>query len=359
MEKIKVMLGAGYDICIGNNILTELGTALKKFRLSPNALLIVNTTVECLYGDRVATGLAEAGFTVARSVIPDGEEYKTLTTAAKLYDAAVAAKLDRNCPVIALGGGVTGDLAGFVAATYMRGLPFVQVPTTLLAQVDSSIGGKVAVNHPKGKNLIGSFYQPILVWSDTETLKSLPERELLTGLAENIKHGVIAGPDLLSFIYAHLTQILASDTDTMIELVKRSCRVKQNVVEQDEQETGVRAILNFGHTFGHAVENVTGYTVYRHGEAVALGMAAASRLARRIGVLAEKDEKEIIDLLVQAGLPCGGTGLDPEQLAQALVYDKKTVAGKLTFVLPRGIGKVEIFQGIDHGDVLWALKTIC
>ncbi|HWJ02081.1 MAG TPA: 3-dehydroquinate synthase family protein, partial [Verrucomicrobiae bacterium] len=204
METVKVKLGAGYDICVGNNILDSLGIKLKELKLSPRALLVTNFTVDRFYGDRVHKGLEQAGFAVTREVLPDGEEHKTLKLASRLYDSAAAARLDRNSPVIALGGGVTGDLAGFVAATYLRGLPFIQVPTTLLAQVDSSIGGKVAVNHQKGKNLIGAFHQPGLVWADLDTLESLPFRELLNGLAENIKHGIIGDAALFSFINENL-----------------------------------------------------------------------------------------------------------------------------------------------------------
>lgn len=359
MEKVRVKLGAGYDIHIGAGILNGLGTALSEYGLSSQLLLVANCSVDKLYGDKVARSLERAGFHVVREVIPDGEEYKNLETASQLYDCAASAKLDRKSAVVALGGGVTGDLTGFVAATYLRGLPFVQVPTTLLAQVDSSIGGKVAVNHPKGKNLIGAFYQPLLVWSDLVTLKTLPYRELLTGLAENIKHGIIADADLFRYISNNVPEILAAEQATLEELISRSCRVKTSVVEQDELELGLRAILNFGHTFGHAVENLTGYCRFRHGEAVALGMAAASRLAAKLGLLDDVERDEIISLIERVGLPIQGTGLNPEELFSAVAYDKKVLAGKIRFVLPVRIGKVEVFDGIKQEDVLWAFKTIC
>lgn len=359
MQKVRVKLGNGYDIHIGNGILDGLGDALQGFDFSRKVLLVVNSTVDKLYGDRVERSLTKAEFTVTREVIADGEEFKRLETAAHLYDCAAAARLDRKSPVVALGGGVTGDLAGFVAATYLRGLPFVQVPTTLLAQVDSSIGGKVAVNHAKGKNLIGAFFQPVLVWSELETLKTLPYRELLTGLAENIKHGIIADSGLFDFIEDNLPAILAAEETPMLELVSRSCRVKTAVVEEDELETGLRAILNFGHTFGHAVENITGYCRYRHGEAVALGMVAASRLAEKLGILAAEDRDEIISLIERVGLPVGGTGLNPTELYSALTYDKKVLAGKVRFVLPVRIGKAEVFEGLKQDDVIWAFKSIC
>ncbi len=359
MTKVRVKLGKGYDIHVGTGTLEGLGKALIELNLTDKALVIVNTTVDKFYGEKVCRSLARAGFNVACEVIPDGEEYKTLPSAARLFDAAAEARLDRRSPVVALGGGVTGDLAGFVAATYMRGLPFIQVPTTLLAQVDSSIGGKVAVNHAKGKNLIGAFYQPTLVWSDLLTLKTLPYRELLTGMAENIKHAVIADRDLFGFIAAKLPSILAAEEAPLQELVTRSCQVKTNVVEQDETEQGMRAILNFGHTFGHAVENLTGYKRYRHGEAVALGMAAASRMACQLGILSAGDEAEIIALVARAGLPVGGTGLNPTELYSALAYDKKVIAGEINFVLPLSIGKAEVFSGIKQEDVLQAIRTIC
>jgi len=359
LDKVRVKLGSGYDICIGTGILAGLGPALKEYKLSPATLLVSNSSVDRLYGDKVTRSLQKAGFQVTREVIPDGEEQKTLQTASRLYDAAASARLDRRSGVIALGGGVTGDLTGFIAATYMRGLSYVQVPTTLLAQVDSSIGGKVAVNHSRGKNLIGAFHQPILVWSDLETIKTLPYRELLTGLAENIKHGIISDPSLFCFIRDNLARILAAEPASLTEMVQRSCRVKVAVVEEDELEVGLRAVLNFGHTFGHAVENVTGYCRYRHGEAVALGMAAASRLASRLGILPEEERDQIISLIGRAGLPVAETGLDPDELYSAVAYDKKIVAGEVRFVLPVRVGKVEIFQGIKQADITWAFKTIC
>lgn len=359
MEKVRVNLGPGYDICIGEGILSGLGPALSEYGLSEKTLLVANSSVDRLYGDKASHSLEKAGFAVAREVIPDGEEHKHLQTASRLFDAAAAARLDRRSAVIALGGGVTGDMAGFMAATYLRGLPLVQVPTTLLAQVDSSIGGKVAVNHPRGKNLIGAFHQPLLVWSDLETLQTLPYRELLTGLAENIKHGIIADASLFLYIRDNLAGILAAGTGPMAEMVARSCRVKVGVVEQDELEQGLRAVLNLGHTFGHAVENVTGYCRYRHGEGVALGIAAASRLARGLGILPEQDLREIISLLERAGLPVSGTGLDPDELYRAISYDKKVVAGEVRFVLPLKIGKVEVFHGLKQEDILQAFRSIC
>ncbi len=359
MEKVRVNLGPGYDICIGEGILSGLGPALNEYGLSPKTLLVSNSSVDKLYGDKVSRSLEKAGFTVAREVIPDGEEHKNLQTASRLFDAAAAARLDRRSAVVALGGGVTGDMAGFVAATYLRGLPLVQAPTTLLAQVDSSIGGKVAVNHARGKNLIGAFHQPLLVWSDLETLQTLPYRELLTGLAENIKHGIIADTSLFYYIRDSLAAILAASHASVAEMAARSCRVKVGVVEQDELEQGLRAVLNLGHTFGHAVESVTGYCRYRHGEAVALGIAAASRLSHSLGILPEHDLKEIISLLERAGLPVSGTGLTPGELYEALAYDKKVVAGEIRFVLPVKIGKAEVFQGLQQEDILQAFRTVC
>ncbi len=357
MEKVRVKLG--YDICIGYNILSKLGGALKEYKVSNRVLLVSNQSVDKYYGGAVTRGLEAAGFSVTREVIPDGEEHKTLKTASHLYDRAAMARLDRQSPIIALGGGVTGDLVGFVAATYLRGLPFVQIPTTLLAQVDSSIGGKVAVNHRKGKNLIGAFHQPLIVWSDLDTMKTLPYRELLNGLAENIKHGIIADATLFEYIKDNLPRILALEKGSLTQLVSKSCKVKTAVVELDEKEKGVRATLNLGHTFGHAVENLTAYRRFRHGEAVALGIAAASRLACQLKMLSETDQDEIVDLIGRAGLPVGGTGLNPEDLYDALIYDKKVLGGKIRFVLPVKVGKAEVVEGIAKKDVVWAFESIC
>lgn len=361
METIKVDLGdRSYPIHIGAGILPELGNYLKKLPVEKKALLVTNPTVNRLYGKTAADSLARAGFQVTVAEMGDGEEYKTLATAEKLYDQAFAAELDRKSPVIALGGGVVGDVAGFVAATYMRGVPFVQVPTTLLAQVDSSVGGKVAVNHPRGKNIIGAFYQPHLVLADINTLKTLPAREVRSGLAEVIKYGVIWSAEFFAWLEENVDALLKGEADALVYAVRESCRIKARVVAEDETEQGLRAILNYGHTVGHAVEALTGYTRYTHGEAVGIGMVAAARLAVALGMLTEPGRARIEALVRRAGLPTALPGdLATEGLLEYIYHDKKVTGGRLTFVLPEGIGRVMIEDDLDKDLLLELFSNAC
>lgn len=342
-----------YPIYIGAGILPELGDYLRKLPVEKKALLVTNPTVNRLYGKAAADSLARAGFRVTVAEVGDGEEYKTLATAEELYDRAFAAELDRKSPVIALGGGVVGDVAGFVAATYMRGVPFVQVPTTLLAQVDSSVGGKVAVNHPRGKNIIGAFYQPCLVLTDISTLSSLPAREVRSGLAEVIKYGVIWSTEFFAWLEKNIERLLAGDAEALVYAVRESCRIKARVVAEDETEQGLRAILNYGHTVGHAIEAVTGYTRYTHGEAVGIGMAAAARLAAALGMLPESHRARIEALVRRAGLPAElPAGLAAGDLLECIYHDKKVTGGRLTFVLPERIGRVVIKKDVTENLLL-------
>src|SRR4030043_1758540 len=260
MEKIRVELAErSYNIFIGSNTLEGIGDKLKLFELGPKIAIVSNPTVFQLYGERVLESVKKAGFDLLTVIIPDGEEYKDLLWLQHIYDELLKHKLDRSSALIALGGGVTGDITGFAASTYMTGISYIQIPTTLLAQVDSSVGGKTGVNHKRGKNMIGTFWQPRLVWIDAETLKTLPERELLAGIAEVIKYGVIRDKELFDFLEVNRDEILNLDGNALTHIIKRSCEIKAEVVSRDERESGLRAILNYGHTLGHAIETVTEY----------------------------------------------------------------------------------------------------
>ena len=354
MKRVRVNLGPNsYDILIGYDILDELGSKMKEFSFSAKALLVTNPEVYNLYGDRVVRSLRNAGFEVKVARVNEGEDYKSLESASQLYDQALQAGLDRKSPIIALGGGVIGDLAGFVASTYMRGVPFIQVPTTLLAQVDSSVGGKVAVNHPRGKNIIGAFYQPKLVLSDIATLKSLPIRELRTGLAEIIKYGVIWDKEFFYYLEENLQPILIQEPEAMAKIVEVSSRIKAEIVEQDEKEQNIRAILNFGHTLGHVVETLTEYKEYRHGEAVAIGMVAAAKMAVNLGLITQGDSFRIATLIRNAGLPTDFPEFKRLDIINTIYHDKKTVGNSLTFILPDSIGRVGIVKGVKEEEIIY------
>lgn len=305
-------------------------------------------------------GLAAVGIATTLAVVPPGEASKSLEGAAGLYDELVRMRADRHTAVVALGGGVVGDLAGFVAATYARGIPLLMVPTTLLAQVDSSVGGKVGVNHPGAKNIIGAFHQPSGVWVDTETLRTLPDRELRCGLAEVVKYGVILDSEFFDELEVQVEAILARDPRALRSIVARSCRLKASVVERDErEETGLRAVLNFGHTVAHAIEAVAGYDgPYQHGEAVAVGMAAETRLAERMGWIGPEVVDRIERLIVRMGLPTTAPGLDADRLIDAMTRDKKNRGGRIRFVLPRAIGRVELTDGPESAEVRAVLATV-
>ncbi|MDP3259447.1 MAG: 3-dehydroquinate synthase, partial [Thermodesulfovibrionales bacterium] len=280
MDKIRVKLGErSYDICIGSNILGKIGPKLKSFNSSPKTAIISNPTVYRLYGKKVLNSIKSSGFDVIPVIIPDGEKYKDISIVQKIYGELLRHRLDRKSTLIALGGGVIGDITGFVASTYMRGIDYIQIPTTLLAQVDSSVGGKTGVNHKLGKNMIGTFYQPKLIWIDIDILKTLPQKEFFAGLAEVIKYGVIWDAKLFAFLENNRDKIVRLDRKALIHIIKCSCQIKAEVVSKDEREAGLRAILNYGHTIGHAIETATGYKKYLHGEALAIGMHTEARLA--------------------------------------------------------------------------------
>ncbi|MBW4056322.1 MAG: 3-dehydroquinate synthase [Proteobacteria bacterium] len=327
-----------YDIVIERGALASLGQRCRAVGLKGVAAVITNSTVAALYGKDVQKALEAAGFSVAFIEIPDGEEYKNSATLNQVYDALLAAGVDRGSFVVALGGGVVGDVAGYAAATWMRGIPFVQVPTTLLAQVDSSVGGKTGIDHPKGKNLIGAFYQPRLVLIDVETLATLDRRQFCAGLAEVIKYGIAIDPLLFEFIEANCDAILAMQPDVLIEIISRSCQIKAQVVEQDEKEAGLRAILNYGHTLGHAFESLSGYRVLVHGEAVAIGMVLAARVSTAEGLCNHEDVVRITTLITRCGLPVETPLFDRQQLIHAVAADKKSKGGCITFICNRGIG---------------------
>jgi len=341
VDLLTVELGdRAYPIVIGAEVLDDLGRRMAGHLRTGSAAVITNPTVGGLYLARVESALRTADFDVTTVEIPDGEEHKSLESLARIYDRLLAARLERSSPIVALGGGVIGDLAGFAAATLLRGVPFVQVPTTLLAQVDSSVGGKTGGNHPAGKNLIGAFYQPRLVLIDIATLKTLPRRQLLAGLAEVIKYGAILDADLFALLERELAHVLALDDTLVRHLVRRCCELKAMVVQRDEFEADYRSILNFGHTLGHAIEGLTAYQRYLHGEAVAIGMAVAARVSCLKGHCNRETAERITRLLERAGLPTGIPRECPEpQLAAAIAGDKKVASGKVKFVCIEEVGR--------------------
>jgi len=353
MEKIRVDLAErSYNIFIGNNTLEEIGDKLKLFDLSPKIALISNPTVYSLYGERVSDSIKNAGFDLLTVTIPDGEQYKNLDTLKNIYDELLKFKLDRKSALIALGGGVVGDIAGFAASTYMRGIAYIQLPTTLLAQVDSSVGGKTGIDHELGKNMIGAFWQPGLVWIDVETLKTLPMRELLAGLAEVIKYGVIYDRELFDFLEINRDNLLDLDNSALTHIIKRSCEIKADVVSRDERESGLRAILNYGHTIGHAIETVTKYKRFLHGEAVAIGMNLEARLSMMLDLLDEEQASRIKALIDSYNLPSEmPSDVNVSSVSLSMKLDKKTVAGELKFILPEKIGHVRIQKGISDKNL--------
>ena len=356
MQTLRVELGArAYPIHIGEHLLSD-GGLLKPHLDLPKVAIVTNTTVAPLYLGALSEALHSQGVEAISIVLEDGERYKDWTTLNRIYDALLERRCDRRTTLIALGGGVIGDLAGFAAATYMRGIPFVQVPTTLLAQVDSSIGGKTGINHPLGKNMIGAFYQPRLVLADTAVLASLPARELSAGLAEVIKHGLIRDAGFVAWLEQNVERLRACDAQALAHAVRRCCEIKAEVVAEDERETGVRALLNFGHTFGHAIESGLGYGAWLHGEAVAAGMVMAADLSCRLGYLAQADVDRIVALLRRAGLPVAQPGLAPERLLELMMVDKKTEAGKLRFVLLDRIGAASIRAEVPAEELHQVLR---
>jgi 3-dehydroquinate synthase len=351
MQTLRVELGdRAYPIHIGVGLLADAGLLAPHLDL-PRVAIVTNTTVAPLYLQRLSDALHARGIETTGIVLDDGERYKDWATLNRIFDALLGSRCDRKTTLIALGGGVIGDLTGFAAATYMRGVPFIQVPTTLLAQVDSSIGGKTGINHPLGKNMIGAFYQPRLVLADMAVLKTLPPRELSAGLAEVIKHGLIRDAAFVVWLEQNVEKLLACDAQALAHAVRRCCEIKAAVVAEDERETGVRALLNFGHTFGHAIESALGYGEWLHGEAVGAGMAMAAELSRRMGLIAQADVDRIVALLKRARLPIAHPAIAPARMLELMGADKKVEGGKLRFVLLERIGAATMRADVP-GDTL-------
>lgn len=347
MKKVKVELGSrSYDIRIGTGILARLGLWLKERGFSGKAAVITDTTVNGLYGEAVDGALMSAGFDVAVLEVPPGEEQKTLATAARLYGELTGAYAERSTPIIALGGGVIGDLAGFVAATYMRGVPLVQVPTTLLAQVDSSIGGKTAVDHGQMKNMIGVFYQPLLVVADIDTLQTLPEEEIANGMAEVIKSAAIRNRNLFNYLDVNMKKARELHPVVLEDIVLETARIKADIVAHDETESGLREMLNYGHTVGHAIESVSGFKL-KHGQAVAVGMIAAGRISCLMDMLSESDVSRLEEVIISAGLPTRMSGLKREEIMLAMRHDKKVLHDRVRFILLKSIGDALVTDKVD------------
>lgn len=343
MRNVSVSLGSrSYQIKVSAGLLSRLGAECVPLNLGQRCAVITDSNVGKHFAKTVRKSLAASGFETVLITVPAGEKSKRLAMVEKCFDELAGHRLERKSFIVALGGGVVGDLAGFVAATYLRGIPFVQVPTSLLAQVDSSVGGKTGVNLQSGKNLVGSFYQPRLVLCDLDALQKLPKREFLSGLGEVIKYGIIYDPILFAQLERNLPKLLQRDVSTLRAVVARCCEIKADVVGQDETESGLRAILNFGHTIGHAIENSSGYGKYLHGEAIAIGQVAAAKLSHKILGLPSGDVARIEKLFIRAGLPVK-IKLNPAQrkkLFAAMLLDKKVSGGEVTFVLAKKIGKV-------------------
>ena len=347
MKKLKVELGDNsYEIRVGAGLLDRIGLWLKQRGYSGKAVIITDATVKDLYADVLSKGLTNAGFEVTVLDLPAGEDQKSLIIAGRLYNKLTGVYAERTTPVLALGGGVIGDLAGFVAATYMRGVPLIQVPTTLLAQVDSSIGGKTAVDHGQLKNTIGVFHQPAMVVSDIDTLKTLPEDELANGLAEVIKSAAIRNKALFNFLDVNIHKARALHPGILEDMILETARIKAEVVEKDEKETGLRTLLNYGHTVGHAIEAVSNFEL-KHGQAVAIGMMAEAKIAGRMGILSENDIVKLEDVIHRAGLPTRIPDLSIEDVMQAMKHDKKVLQDKIRFVLLKSIGHAYINDNVE------------
>lgn len=339
METLNVDLGdRSYPIYIGSGLLQEHPELLTSHIHGHSAMVVTNTTVAPLYAERVLTALD--GMKHEMTELPDGEEYKTLDTLQQIFTALLETRMDRTTTLIALGGGVVGDMTGFAAASYQRGVNFIQIPTTLLAMVDSSVGGKTGVNHPLGKNMIGAFYQPQRVIIDTDTLDTLDDKQLSAGLAEVIKYGIILDADFFAWLEENMTRLLQRDKAALAYAIRRSCEIKADIVAADEKEKGQRALLNLGHTFGHAIETASGYGNWLHGEAVGAGMVMAADMGHRLGWLSSDEQRRIQDLIAQAGLPVAPPEtMSSDQFLELMAVDKKVIGGQLRLVIPQHIGQ--------------------
>ena len=359
MQTLNVALGdRAYPIHIGRGLLDRADLILPYLK-TKRVAIVTNDVVGPLYLERLRATLEAAGVRVSAVVLPDGEVNKDWQTLNRIFDMLLSERCERSTTLVALGGGVVGDMGGFAAACYQRGMPFIQIPTTLLAQVDSSVGGKTAINHPLGKNMIGAFYQPRLVLADIDTLATLPDRELSTGLAEVIKYGLIRDPVFLDWLEANLDALVARDPAALAYALERSCRNKAEVVAADETEQGERALLNLGHTFGHAIETGLGYGEWLHGEAVAAGTMMAAELSRRLGWLQDDDIERIATLFARAHLPVWGPKLGTSRYLELMAHDKKVEAGKLRLVLLREVGRAVIHGEATPEDIAAAIEARC
>ena len=360
MRRLTLSLGAhSYPILIGSGLLAAVDQIQPVLR-SPRIALVSNTTVAPLYLERLDGAMEKAGVGVTPIILPDGEVHKNWESLNLIYDSLLAARCDRSTAIVALGGGVIGDLAGFAAATYQRGVPFIQIPTTLLSQVDSSVGGKTGINHPRGKNMIGAFWQPKLVLADTDALQSLPARELSSGMAEVIKYGLIRDLPFLEWLEANMEGLMARDGQLLAQAIERSCANKAEVVAADEFETakeGGRALLNLGHTFGHAIETGMGYGEWLHGEAVAAGTMMAAELSRRLGWLSAADVERVRALMLRAGLPVSGPDLGVARYLELMSHDKKVIAGSLRLILLNRIGQALVHADAPSADIAAAIEA--
>lgn len=348
---------APYDILIGNGVLS-LGEKIAAHLSQPRVAIVTNTTIAPLYLAQLVAVLRSKGIACQEIILPDGEQYKTWDSLNLIMDALLTERAERKTTLIALGGGVIGDMTGFAAAIYQRGVPFIQIPTTLLAQVDSSVGGKTAINHPLGKNMIGAFYQPKLVLADLDTLKTLPDREFSAGMAEVIKYGLIDDPDFLVWLEQNIVALMARDEALLAYAIERCCQNKARIVAADEKETGQRALLNLGHTFGHAIEAGLGYGVWLHGEAVAAGMVQAAYASKALGHLTAQDVTCVIELLQRAGLPVIAPALGLARYKELMAQDKKVDAGKIKFILLRQLGEAYIGE-LPESAIDAALMAAC
>ncbi|MDO9014701.1 MAG: 3-dehydroquinate synthase [Polynucleobacter sp.] len=358
MKTLHVDLASrSYPIYIGTNLLEQAALFEPHLKSSTTVFIVSNTTVAPLYAKTLMNTLSQLGKTVRLLELPDGESYKDWQHLQLIFDELLAHGADRQSMNVALGGGVVGDMAGFGAGSFMRGIRFIQVPTTLLAQVDSSVGGKTGINHPLGKNMIGAFHQPVAVIADLNTLRTLPPRELSAGLAEVIKHGAIADADFLDWIEANAGALLACDTDAMAHAVLRSCEIKSAVVSADEREGGIRATLNFGHTFGHAIESGLGYGEWLHGEAVGCGMVMAADLSARLGQINKMDAERLKRIIASMHLPIAPPKLGSQRFMELMQVDKKTEAGKIRYITLGSIGAARIQQVPDTTVIETLLAT--
>lgn len=359
MPRVIVALGdRSYPIYIGAGSLERADLLLPHLK-AKRAVIVTNDVVAPLYLERFEDVMRASGVTTAAIVLPDGEAYKEWTTLNRIYDGLLSGLADRATTLIALGGGVIGDITGFAAATYQRGVPFIQAPTTVLAQVDSSVGGKTAINHPLGKNMIGAFHQPRLVVADTATLNTLPERELRAGIAEVIKYGLIRDRDFLVWLEANIDALVARDQAALTHAIERSCRNKAEVVGADETERGERALLNLGHTFGHAIETGLGYGTWLHGEAVSAGMVMAADLSCRLGWIASDDVDRIKQLLGRAGLPIVGPDLGVARYLELMRRDKKVADGQLRLILLKDLGYAAISAAASESEIGATIDACC